>query len=229
MLFDLQSRRRRTAVKIIYLFLAILMGGGLILFGVGAGNGNGGFLNALTGNGSGGNAAQNSLVTNDLKAAEKKVSSDPTSPAAWQALMQARYQVAGSGSNYDSSTGTFTASGKAELVKMLAAWNRYAALVKGTPNQSTALLAARAYSITGNYGGATVAWQDFINGDPGQLKGYECLALTAYAAQRTTLGNEAAAKAVSLTPKLEQLNIKQAFSQAKASATTAQTAVASEC
>ena len=34
MLFDLRSRGRRTTVRGVYLLLAILMGGGLILFGV---------------------------------------------------------------------------------------------------------------------------------------------------------------------------------------------------
>ena len=42
MLFDLRSRGRRRTVQAVYLGLALLMGGGLVLFGVGAGNGNGG-------------------------------------------------------------------------------------------------------------------------------------------------------------------------------------------
>ena len=52
MLFDLRSRGRRRTVQAVYLFLAILIGGGLVLFGVGAGNGLGGLLNGLTGSGS---------------------------------------------------------------------------------------------------------------------------------------------------------------------------------
>ncbi len=39
MLFDLRSRGRRRTVQFVYLGLAILLGGGLVLFGVGAGNG----------------------------------------------------------------------------------------------------------------------------------------------------------------------------------------------
>ena len=35
MLFDLRARGRRRAIKVIYLFLALLMGGGLIFFGIG--------------------------------------------------------------------------------------------------------------------------------------------------------------------------------------------------
>jgi predicted Zn-dependent protease len=229
MLFDLRSRRRRTAVKVIYLFLAVLMAGGLVLFGVGSGSGNGGFLNSLSNNSSGGNSVQNSLVTSALKKAEAQVKADPGSPAAWQGLMQARYEVAGSGTNYDSTTNQFSATGKAQLTQVIAAWTKYSSLVKGTPDQATTLLAARAYSATGDYAGATVAWQAFITGAPSQVRGYTCLALTAYAAKKTTLGNEAAAKAVSLSPKLQQLTTQQAFTQAKTSPSTAQQAASAEC
>lgn len=229
MLFDLQSRRRRTAVKIIYLLLAVLMAGGLVLFGVGAGNGNGGFLNSLTGNGSGGTSAQSSAVTKALKTAEKQVAATPNSASAWRSLMQARYDVAGSGSNYNTTSGQFNAAGKAELTKVIAAWTKYASLVKGTPDQTSILLAARAYSATGDWSGATIVWQDFIQTDPGAGKGYECLALTAYAAKKTNLGNEAAAKATSLTPKLDRLQMKQSFDSAKTSQTTAQTDAAAAC
>ena len=34
MLFDLRARGRRRAIKVIYLFLAVLMGGGLVFFGL---------------------------------------------------------------------------------------------------------------------------------------------------------------------------------------------------
>jgi hypothetical protein len=49
MLFDLRSRGRRRTVQAVYLGLAILIGGGLVLFGVGTGSGNGGLLNAFSG------------------------------------------------------------------------------------------------------------------------------------------------------------------------------------
>ena len=56
MLFDLRGRHRRRAVKFIYVGLALLIGGGLILFGVGAGSGGGGLLNAATENSGSGSA-----------------------------------------------------------------------------------------------------------------------------------------------------------------------------
>ena len=52
MLFDLRGRRRR-AVQGTYLVLAMLMGGGLVLFGVG-GSVSGGLLDAFKSDGGGG-------------------------------------------------------------------------------------------------------------------------------------------------------------------------------
>ena len=52
MLFDLRGRRRR-AVQATYLMLALLMGGGLVLFGIG-GDVSGGLVDAFKGTGGGG-------------------------------------------------------------------------------------------------------------------------------------------------------------------------------
>jgi hypothetical protein len=48
MLFDLRGRGRRRTVQVIYLSLAILMGGGLVLFGIGGAT-SGGLVDAITG------------------------------------------------------------------------------------------------------------------------------------------------------------------------------------
>ena len=60
MLFDLRGRGRRRTVQVIYLGLAIILGGGLVLFGVGTGSGNGGLLNAFGGSGGGGGSKRRS-------------------------------------------------------------------------------------------------------------------------------------------------------------------------
>src|SRR4030081_418731 len=113
MLFDLRSRGRRRTVQAVYLGLAILMGGGLVLFGVGAGNGFGGILNAFTGSGSGG--AQKQVVSQEEQNALRATRLRPADPAAWASLVQARWTSASQGSNYDAATATFTATGKKEL------------------------------------------------------------------------------------------------------------------
>src|ERR1700753_2402297 len=99
MLFDLRGRGRRRTVQAVYLFLALLLGGGLVLFGVGAGNGFGGILNAFTGSGS--SSGQKQAVSSQEKAAITATTRRPTDPAAWSALVQARWSNANQGSNYD--------------------------------------------------------------------------------------------------------------------------------
>src|SRR5919204_3038953 len=113
MLFDLRSRGRRRTVQAVYLGLAILMGGGLVLFGVGAGNGLGGLLNAFTGKGS--TAGQTQAVSQAEKAAIKATQTNPNSAAAWAALVQARWSTARSSSaDVNANTGQFTDAGKKE-------------------------------------------------------------------------------------------------------------------
>ena len=113
MLFDLRGRGRRRTVQAVYLGLAVLMGGGLVLFGVGAGNGFGGILNAFTGNGS------SEPEAGGQPAGEGRARPDPTdTPTTRQrgrALVQARWTSAGQGSNFNTTTGTFTDAGKKEL------------------------------------------------------------------------------------------------------------------
>ena len=84
MLFDLRSRGRRRTVQVVYLGLAVLIGGGLILFGVGTGSGTGGLLNAFTGNGSGN--AQSQAISQQEKNADKQVKVNPNNAAAWAEL-----------------------------------------------------------------------------------------------------------------------------------------------
>ncbi len=219
MLFDLRSRGRRRTVQGVYLFLAIILGGGLVLFGVGAGNGLGGLLNAFTGNGSGSN--QGAVVSAQEKAAQKAVKANPGSADAWSQMVQARWSSAGQGANYNPAAGTFTASGKKELAAVGQAWQRYIQLTK-TPDPNLAVLAARASAGLGNYAGAASAWEIETAADPGQLKGYECLAVSAYAAKQNRKGDLALAKALTLAPKPQQAALKTQISTAKTQPSIAQ-------
>ena len=220
MLFDLRSRGRRRTVQAVYLGLAIILGAGLVLFGVGAGNGFGGILNAFTGSGGGSN--QSSVVSQQEKTALKATQQRPNDPAAWASLVQARWTSATTdGSNYDSKTGAFTAAGKKELASLTQAYQRYAALTKN-PDADTAILAARAYTKESNYAGAADAWEDVSAANPNQATAYECLAFNAYGATQSRKADLASAKALTLLPKASQTTIKQAFKQAKSSSQTAQ-------
>jgi hypothetical protein len=218
MLFDLRSRGRRRTVQVVYLGLAVLMGGGLVLFGVGAGNGFGGILNAFTGNGSG--SAQTQVVTAQEKTALRETKLRPTDPTAWGDLVQARWTSAGQGNNFSTASG-FTTTGKKELALTTQAWTRYLQLIK-TPNPDITVLAARAYSALADYANEAKAWELESLANPTQPKGFECLAASAYAAKQTRKGDLAAAKAISLVPKAQQLTLKQALTQAKTNPAVAQ-------
>jgi hypothetical protein len=216
MLFDLRSRGRRRAVQGIYLGLAILMGGGLVLFGVGTGTGGGGLLNAFNGGGNN----QKQVVSQQERAALAQVRANRNNPAGWGNLLQARWISAGQGNNYNTSNGTFTAAGKQELAGAVQAWQHYIALTNH-PDPNLAVLAARSYTALGNYAGAAGAWEQETTASPTEAKGFECQAITAYAARETRVGDLAAAKALTLVPSTQQLALKQSFKQAKASPATA--------
>jgi hypothetical protein len=217
MLFDLRSRGRRRSVQAVYLGLALLMGGGLVLFGVGTGSG-GGILNAFT-NGSG--SAQGQVVSQAEKDALRQTKLNPNDPSGWSALVQARWTSAGQGSDYNASTGVFTASGKKELLGTTQAWQRYLQLTK-SPDPNLAILAARAYAALSNYAGAANAWEIEADANPTEVKGYECLAVSAYAAKQTRKGDLAEAKALNLTPQLGRTALKSEIDAAKTQPSVAQ-------
>jgi hypothetical protein len=219
MLFDLRSRGRRRTVQVVYLGLAILIGGGLVLFGVGAGNGLGGLLNAFNGGGS--SSGQKAVVSQQEQQAIKATQLDPNSAQAWANLVQARWTSAGQGANFNSSTGQFTTSGLNELKQATQDWQRYLTLTKN-PDPNLAVLAARAYAGQQNYSGEASAWDIETLADPSAVKGFECLAVSAYAAGQTRKGDLASAKALSLVPKAQQALLKNQLQSAKTQPSVAQ-------
>jgi tetratricopeptide (TPR) repeat protein len=218
MLFDLRGRGRRRTVQVIYLGLAIILGGGLVLFGVGTGSGNGGLLNAF----GGGSNNQTSLINSAEKTALKRTQKNPSDPAAWAALETARYQNASS-SGFNTSTGTYTTAGKKELANAAVAWQKYLALSK-TPSNDLAIFAGNAYGALGQYANAAAAWEAATESDASSVKSFECLAMTAYAAQQTRKGDLAAAKAASLVPKASRKTLTSQIDLAKTQPTVAQEA-----
>lgn len=218
MLFDLRSRGRRRTVRAVYLGLAVLMGGGLILFGVGTGTGGGGLLNAFSGNGSNNQSAQ---ISQAEKAAIRQTQKDPNNAAAWGALLTARYQNASS-VGFDSATNTYTAAGKKELAKATQAWQRYLALTKN-PSNDHAIVAANAYAVLADYANEATAWEYATQADATSPKSFECLAISAYAAKQNRKGDLAASKAASMVPKSTRKAIQQQIASAKTNPALAQT------
>lgn len=164
---------------------------------------------------------QSAVTSQQDKAALKAVRANPDNPAAWSLMIQALWAAAGTGSYYNTATATFTASGKQLLSQATQAWQHYLQLTKN-PDPNLAVLAARAYAALGNYAGAASAWEVETVARPGQSRGYECLAVAAYAAKQTRKGDLALAKALTLVPKAERITLKTQIQQAKTQPTIAQ-------
>ncbi len=94
MLFDLRGRGRRRTVQAVYLTLALLLGGGLVLFGVG-GSVSGGLFDAIGLTGGGGSSSSaNEQLAKQEKAALARTRANPKDEAAWVTVTRVRYQQA---------------------------------------------------------------------------------------------------------------------------------------
>src|SRR5436305_12820839 len=101
MLFDLRGRGRRRTVQTVYIGLALLLGVGLIGFGIGGGFGGGGLLNAASNNeGSGGTS-----YASQIKRLQKLTGQQPNNIGAWERLTSAQLHEAG-GEAYVGNGGT---------------------------------------------------------------------------------------------------------------------------
>jgi hypothetical protein len=216
MLFDLRGRGRRRTVQVIYLTLAVLMGGGLVLFGIG-GSVSGGLFDAigLTGGGGGGQSANEQLVKQE-KAALRRIKANPKDAAAWATVTRLRYQQAGQGDNYDQNTGQFTAAGRRELSKAADAWSRYLALNPPKPDPNVAALMVQAFGPLGlnRPKDGVLAAEVVAEARPSAQSFYQ-LAVFAYAAGQTRKGDLAGAKAISLAPKDQRAAVKAQIDAAK--------------
>jgi hypothetical protein len=211
MLFDLRGRGRRRTIQAIYVTLAILMGGGLIFFGIG-GNTSGGLFDAFKGGSGGGSDTFSKQATQ----AEKTVKVNPNDAAAWGVLARARFQQAGQGDSYDQQTSQFTDKGKSRLQQSAAAWEHYLTLNPRNPDDSLASLMVQVYSPTAlNQPAKGVKAAQIVTATRPSAQTFYTLAVFAYAAGDKRTGNLAAAKTLSLTPAARKTQTKLLLDQAK--------------
>src|SRR5436305_1281023 len=135
MLFDLRGRGRRRTVRVIYSGLALLIGLGLVGFGIGGGFGGGGLLTAASNN----EGASSTSFASQIKHYRRLTRQQPSNPAAWEGLTKALLHEAG-GSAYVSESGVVSAKGKELLRQAAAAWSGYMALNPPKPNTELAQL-----------------------------------------------------------------------------------------
>jgi hypothetical protein len=220
MLFDLRGRGRRRTVQAIYLSLAILMGGGLVLFGIGSNTSGGGILDAVVGGGSSSSATK--TIDKRIKAAVAKTRVAPRDPAAWVNLARLRYQRAGiDGIAADDIS--YTAKGKQKLTLAAQAWERYLALSPKQPDVRVAKLMVQAYAETAiNEPIKAVQAMQIITAaeKPPSSNLYAQLAQLAYKARDLRTGDLAANRAVDLADKKTKKLLRTELDRLKTEAVT---------
>jgi tetratricopeptide (TPR) repeat protein len=207
MLFDLRGRGRRRTVQAIYLSLAVLMGGGLVLFGIGGAT-SGGLIDAIQGNGS--TTSATDTFQKRVATLEKRVQANPRDTRAWAQLADARFQSATAGANYDQVNGVYTAKGKGVLSAAAAAWQRHLALSPNKPNSRVANEMVQAYGASGlrNYPEAVKALEYVIDATPKPTyQTYAQLAVLAHGAKQTRKEKLAAQKAADIAPKSQRKTV----------------------
>ena len=222
MLFDLRGRGRRRTVKIVYITLALLMGGGLVLFGIGGGGAmQGGLVDAITGSSSGDTGSER--FDKNEKAAVAATQARPQDPAAWAAVARARVQSAGVGDNFDPNAASYTESGKAKLTGAAEAWDKYLALDPKNPDDRVASLMVRAFDQTGlNRPADAAKAQEIITEARPSATTYATLAIYAYQAGQTRKGDLARNEALDRAPKDERNTLKSQLDAAKQQAVAQQ-------
>ena len=220
MLFDLRGSGRRTTVKVVYVTLAILMGGGLVLFGIG-GSVSGGLIDAIT-------QSDSTSATGDEEfqkradTAQRRAVASPQDAAAWALAARAHYTLALSGGNYDQNTGQFTASGKRALETASADWQRHLKLKPKEPNASVARVMVQVYGSGLNDPAKAVDAQEIVTNSRPTSTTFAQLAALAYSAGQTRKGDLAKDKAIELADPDQRERIKSDLEQAKQQAAASQ-------
>jgi len=182
-------------IKVVYITLAFLMGGGLVLFGIGGGGAlSGGLVDAITESNSG------DTGSGRFEDAERKATAaaraHPKNAALWAAAARARFNLASA--NADSSTGEFDETGKAQLEAASRAWEEHLKLAGDHPDSRVASLMVQAYTVLGDFDKAATA-QEVIALDRESAGAYSQLAILAYQANQLRKGDLARDKALQLT------------------------------
>jgi hypothetical protein len=213
MLFDLRGRRRRV-VQATYLLLAVLLGGGLVLFGIG-GDVSGGLFDAFSERGGGGNG--NDAIEERVDRLEKRVATNPGNTAALQELVRDYYGLATT--QQEPGTAEFPDEARDELRNSASAWQRYVDAEEGQPNPTTATYALRVYDVgalnqpkEAQKAAAIVAESENDFNSYLQLVGYAALA------GDTRTADLATQKAVDLAPEGQRKAVRQQAQQLKQSA-----------
>ena len=218
MLFDLRGRGRRRTVRVIYGGLALLIGAGLVFFGVGAGFGGGGLLSNLTGKEGSGGTTFSAEIDKYTKLTQKQ----PNNTVAWEKLVLAQLHQAGNGEEYVSRASGLTGKGRELYAQIAQSWNSYIALNPSKPNPVVAQQMVSIYGEEGlnQPGEAVKALQIVIptkheSTSQYQSSLYASLASYAYKAKNANTGDLAAHKAIVLASPETRKRLEKELAEAK--------------
>jgi hypothetical protein len=145
-LFDLRGQRRRF-IQVIYASLAVLMGGGLILFGIG-GDVSGGLLDGLgLGSGTGGG---DTGFEDQIEDAEKRLQANPQDTEALLDLVKFHSSSGQQQLEVDEATGQpvgVPPEAEDSYQRAADAWDRYLALKPNKPDSGAAAVVAQSYYL----------------------------------------------------------------------------------
>jgi hypothetical protein len=146
MLFDLQGKRRRL-IQATYLTLAILLGGGLVFFGIGS-DVQGGLADIFTGGSDSEDA--NPALEDQLQQAEEAAAANPEDPEALADVARANYQLATTTDPEARAQGAiFAEDATARLEAADVAWSDYLDTDPKQPDDALAFLMVQVYGEQG--------------------------------------------------------------------------------
>jgi hypothetical protein len=208
MLFDLRGRRRR-AVQATYLTLALLMGGGLVFFGIGSDVSGGLFDVFGERGGSGTDQVQQRIERN-----EERLQSQPNNERLLAELVRDYYAQAGS--QLDTGATQYPEDARDELQKAGSYWNRYLQNVGDQPDPSLASVALQVFDVGAlNRPKQAQEAARIIAEADNSPEAYLRLVSYAALAGDTRTADLAAQKAVDLAPKAQKKEVRQQAEQLK--------------
>lgn len=210
MLFDLQGKRRRV-VQATYLGLAVLMGGGLVLFGIG-GDVSGGLFDAFSDRTGG---TDNDAVEERIERNEERVRERPGALVARKDLVRDYYSLAAA--QVPDGAASFPPETRDELGKAAANWNAYLASKPKKVDPSLARLAVQLFDSSAlDRPKAAEQAARVIAEEQNDSTSYVVLVQYAALAGDDRTANLAGEKAIELAPKGQLKEVKDAVEQAKA-------------
>ena len=199
-------------VQATYLTLAVLMGGGLVLFGIG-GDVSGGLFDAFSERS--GNVSDAEKAFEDRREkAEKQLRVNPRDELALKALVRANYQLASSKAGQGT---TFPEEAQGHLRAAAAAWDRYLALDPEPIDEGLSTLMLQAYSPGAlNQPEKAVKTAEIIAEAEPTPQAYLLLVQYASLAGQTRTADLAGQRAIDLAPRAQRKAVKAQVEQAKA-------------